>query len=128
MNFVIMYAKAKGAAVKRVDVYQQVYKTKDGVVVSTRTQENMVSTNMVTSTPSSSRTHQRMSKLETSHEELREELAQSEARHQAQMAEIMMSMRHMFDQLSQVMRDIAPSQVANTCYFAKHYFLQCIVM
>ena len=118
MNFVIMYAKAKGAAVKRVDVYQQVYKTKDGVVVSTRTQENMVSTNMVTSTPSSSRTHQRMSKLETSHEELREELAkhreevgqsearhreelaQSEARHQAQMAEMMTTMRHMFDNLA----------------------------
>ena len=75
-----------------------------------------------TSTLSSSRTHQRMSELETSHEELREELAQyreelakhgeevaqsearhreelaqSKARHQAQMTEMMTSMRHIFD-------------------------------
>ena len=71
-----------------------------------------------TSTSLSSRTHQRMSELETSHEELRkqlaqsreevaqsearhrEELAQSEARHQAQMAKMMTSMRGMFEQLS----------------------------
>ena len=87
-----------------------------------------------TSTPSPSKTHQRMSELETSHVELREELAQSreelvkhreevaqskarhreelaqsEARHQAQMTEMMTSMRHMFDQLSQGMRNIGPS-------------------
>ena len=55
-----------------------------------------------------------MSELETSHEELREQLAQSgeelvkhkeevaqsEARHQAQMAEMMTTMRHMFDNLA----------------------------
>ena len=107
-----------------------------------------------TSTPSSSsRTTQRMLELETSHEELREqlaqsreelakhrvelaqsearhreELAQSKARHQAQMAEVMTSMRDMFNQLSPLMRDSNPSQVANKCYLAKHYFLQCIFM
>ena len=106
-----------------------------------------------TLTPSLSRTHQRMSELKTSHEELREhlaqsreelakhreeaaqsearhreELAQSEARHQAQMAEMMTTMRGMFEQLSQGMRDIGPSQVANKCYLGKYYFLQCIVM
>ena len=78
-----------------------------------------------TSTPSSSRTHERMSDLEMSHEELREalaqsreelaicrgevaqsktrhreELAQSEARHQAQMAKMMASMKTMLEQLS----------------------------
>ena len=41
--FFIMQAKAKGAVVERADVYQQVYKTKDGVAISTRAQENMVS-------------------------------------------------------------------------------------
>ena len=95
-----------------------------------------------TSTLSTSRTQQRMSELETSHEELREQLAQSreelakhreevaqsEARHQAQMAEMMTLMRGMFKQLSQGMRDIGPSQIANKCYLVKHYFLQCIVM
>ena len=95
-----------------------------------------------TSTPSSSKTHQRMSELETSHEELREqlaqsreeqakhreELAQSEARYQAQMAEVMTSIRDMFNQLSPLMRYSNPSQVANKCYLAKHYFLQCIVV
>ena len=83
-----------------------------------------------------------MSELETSHEELREQLAQSrkelakhreeqvqsKARHQAQMAEMMTTMRGMFEQLSQRMRDIGTSQVANKCYLGKHYFLQCIVM
>ena len=58
----------------------------------------------------------------------REELAQSKARHQAQMAEVMTSMRDMFNQLSPLMRDSNPSQVANKCYLAKHYFLQCIFM
>nr|XP_023905050.1 uncharacterized protein LOC112016800 [Quercus suber] len=37
-------AKAKGAAVERADVYQRVYRTKDGVPVSARVQDNMVST------------------------------------------------------------------------------------
>ena len=43
-----------------------------------------------TSTPSSSKTHQRMSELETSHEELREELAQSReelAKHREEVAQ-----------------------------------------
>ena len=39
-----MYAKAKGAAIEPVDVYQQVYRTKDGATITTRAQENMVST------------------------------------------------------------------------------------
>ena len=83
-----------------------------------------------------------MLELETSHEELREQLAQSreelakhreeqiqsETRHQAQMAEMMTSMRGIFEQLSQEMHDIGTSQVANKCYIGKHYFLQCIVM
>ena len=78
-------------------------------------------------TSSSSKGHQRMSELETSHDELREQLAQSreevakhrkevaqfEARHQAQMAEMMMTMRGMFEQLGQGMRDLGTSQVAN---------------
>lgn len=93
-----------------------------------------------------------MSELETSHEELREqlvesreelakhreelaqskarhteELVQSEARHQAQMVEMMTSMRDIFEQLSQGIYDIGLSQVANKCYLAQHYFLQCIV-
>ena len=79
-----------------------------------------------------------MSELEMSHEELREQLAQSreelakhreelaqsearhkeelapsEARHQAQMTEVMMLMRDMFNQLSPLMCDSNPSQVAN---------------
>ena len=58
----------------------------------------------------------------------REELTQSKARHQAQMTEVMTSMRDMFNQLSPLMYDSNPSQVANKCYLAKHYFLQCIVM
>ena len=58
----------------------------------------------------------------------KEELAQSGARHQAQMTEVMTSMRDMFNQLSPLMYDSNPSQVANKCYLAKHYFLQCIVM
>ncbi|KAL4610256.1 hypothetical protein ACB092_08G038200 [Castanea dentata] len=37
-------AKAKGAPVECADVYQQVYRTKDGVTISSRVQENMVST------------------------------------------------------------------------------------
>ena len=85
-------------------------------------------------TLSPSRVHQRVLELETSHEELREQLAQSreeltkhreevaqsearhreeqvqsEARHQAQMAEMTMTMRGMFEQLSQGMRDIGTS-------------------
>ena len=43
----------------------------------------------------------------------KEEQVQSEARHQAQMAEMMMTMRGMFGQLSQGMRDLGTSQVAN---------------
>ena len=58
----------------------------------------------------------------------KEEQVQSEARHQAQMAEMMTSMRGIFEQLSQGMRDIETSQVANKCYLRKHYFLQCIFM
>ena len=94
-------------------------------------------------TPSSSRGHQRMLELETSHEELKEQLAQSreelakhreevaqsearhreeqaqsEARHQAQIAEMMTTMRGMFEQISQGMRDRGASdEVANKCYF-----------
>ena len=84
----------------------------------TPSERNGTNYSQFTSTPSSSRTHQRMSELETSHEELREKLAQSreelaksearhreelvqsEARHQAQMVEMMTSMRGMFEQLS----------------------------
>ena len=98
-----------------------------------------------TSTPSSSRTHERMSELETSHEELREalaqsreelaicrgevaqsetrhreELAQSEARHQARMSEMMASMKTMFASLSQGIHGLGPSQVLNKCYLAKN--------
>ena len=90
----------------------------------------------------SSRAHQWMSELETSHEELREQLAQFreelakhreeqvqfEARHQTQMDGMMTTMRGMFEQLSQGMCDIGTSQVVNKCYLGKHYFLQCIVM
>ena len=43
----------------------------------------------------------------------REEQVQSEARHQAQMAEMMVTMRGMFEQLSQGLRDLGTSQVAN---------------
>ena len=94
-------------------------------------------------TPSSSRGHQRMIQLETSHAELREQLAQSreelakhreevaqsearhreeqvqsEARHQAQIAEMMTMMIGMFEQISEVMHDRGASdQVANKCYF-----------
>ncbi|XP_050264207.1 uncharacterized protein LOC126708456 [Quercus robur] len=127
-------AKDKGAAVERVDVFQKVYRTKNGVTVSDRVQDKMdrmavllneqdirlhgeigngillsnddayarvmgrpehpsrvrgvgfgitpsgrsarnVSQFTSTSTLSSSRTHERMSELETSHEELREALA-----------------------------------------------------
>ena len=98
-----------------------------------------------TSTPSSSRIDERMSELETSHEELREalaqsreelaicrgevaqsetrhreELAQSEARHQARMAEMMASMKTMFASLSQGIHGLGPSQVLNKCYLAKN--------
>ena len=98
-----------------------------------------------TTTPSSSRTHDRMSELETSHEELREalaksreelaicrgEVAQSEARHraelaeaearaQAQMAEMMASMKAMFASFSQGIRNIDHSQVLNKFYLAKN--------
>ena len=111
-----------------------------GITPSGRSATNL---SQFTSTPSlSSRTTQRMLELETSHEELREQLAQSkeeltkhreelaqfDARHQAQMVEVMTSMRDMFNQLSPLMRDSNPSQVANKCYLAKHYFLQCIFM
>ena len=104
-----------------------------GIIPLGRSTTNL---SQLTSTPlSSSRTNQKMLELETSHEELREqlakhreELAQSEARHQAQMAEVMTSMRDMFDQLSPFMHDSNRSQVVNKCYLAKHYFLQCIVM
>ena len=59
----------------------------------------------------------------------REEVAQSEARHQAQMAEMMALMRTMFEQLSQGMRGIGPSQVLNKCYLAKNLIsCTCIVM
>ena len=84
-----------------------------------------------------------MLELETSHEELKEQLAQSreelakhreevaqskarhreeqvqsEARHQAQIAEMMTTMRGMFEQISQGMCDRGASdQVANKCYF-----------
>ena len=57
-----------------------------------------------------------------------EQHQQAEARHQQQMAEVMMHMNAMFTQLSSGIRDLDPSQVPNKCYFAKHYFLQCIVM
>ncbi|XP_030945976.1 uncharacterized protein LOC115970486 [Quercus lobata] len=178
-------AKDKGAAVERADVFQKVYRTKDGVAVSDHVQDQMdrmaallneqdirlhgeigngilwsnddayarvigrperagrvrgvgfgitpsgrnarnASQFTSTSTPSSSRTHERMLELETSHEELREalaksreelaicreevaqsearhreELAQSEVRHQARMVEMMASMKTMFAALSQ---------------------------
>ena len=128
-----------------------------GITPSRRSATNY---SQFTLTLSSSRAHQRMLELETSHEELREQLAQSreelakhreevaqsevrhreklvkhrkeqvqsEARHQAQMVEMMTTMRGIFEQLSQEMRDIGTSQVANKCYIGKHYFLQCIVM
>ena len=57
-----------------------------------------------------------------------EQLSQAEARYQQQMAEVLTHMRKMFAQLSPHMHDSNPSQVANKCYLAKHYFLQCIVM
>ncbi|XP_075660578.1 uncharacterized protein LOC142630466 [Castanea sativa] len=136
--------KAKGAPVERADVYQQVYRTKDGVAVSSHVQENMdrmaallneqgmrlegevssgilwsrddayarvmdrperpgrvrgvgfgitpsgrsaTNNSLFTSNPSSTRTTQRISGLETSHEELRERLAQSEARHREDLAQ-----------------------------------------
>ena len=40
----IIYVKAKGATIEPVDVYQQVYRTKDGAAITTGAQENMVST------------------------------------------------------------------------------------
>ncbi|KAL4633406.1 hypothetical protein ACB092_04G120600 [Castanea dentata] len=128
-------AKAKGAPVERADVYQQVYRTKDGVAISSRVQENMgmrlegeigsgilwsrddayarvmdrperpgrvrgvgfgitpsgrsaTNNSLFTSSPSSStRTTQRISGLETSHEELREQLTQLQARHREELAQ-----------------------------------------
>ena len=96
-----------------------------GITPSGRSARN-ASQFISTSTPSSSRTHERMLELETSHEELREalaksreelaicreevaqsearhreELAQSEVRHQARMVEMMASMKTMFASLSQ---------------------------
>ena len=98
-----------------------------------------------TTTPLSSRTHERMSDLETSHEELREalaksreelaicrgEVAQSEARHreemaeaearaQARMVEMMASMKTMFASLSQGIHNLGYSQVLNKFYLAKN--------
>ncbi|KAL0003109.1 hypothetical protein SO802_016890 [Lithocarpus litseifolius] len=69
-------------------------------------------------TPLSSRTTLRISELETSYEQLREqvaqfearhreELAQSEARHQQQMADVMTSVRDMISQISQGARDVS---------------------
>ena len=84
-----------------------------------------------------------MSELETSHEELREQLAQSgeelvkhkeevaqsEARHQAQMAKMMTSMRGMFEQLSQGMRDIGSSQEAKMLFSKTQLFaMHCYVI
>ncbi|KAL4596520.1 hypothetical protein ACB092_12G169100 [Castanea dentata] len=189
-------AKAKRAPVECADVYQQVYRTKDGVAVSSRVQENMdrmaallneqgmrlegeigsgilwsrddayarvmdrpehpgrvrgvgfgitlsgrsaTNNSLFTSSPSSStRTTQRISGLETSHEELREqltqsearhredlaqsearhreELAQSEARHKQQLDELRNSMREMFDKvnsLGPVIRELYSSQSGN---------------
>ena len=58
-----------------------------GITPSRRSATNY---SQFTSTPSSSGTHQKMSKLETSHEELREELAQSReelAKHREEVAQ-----------------------------------------
>ncbi|KAL0010168.1 hypothetical protein SO802_005276 [Lithocarpus litseifolius] len=168
-------AKAKGSAVERAEVYQRVYRTKDGVPISTHAKENMnrmtellndssirlqgeisrgilwsnddvyarvighpehpgrvrgvgfgitpsgrnaTNLSQFASTPSSSRTTLRTSELETSYEQLREqvaqfearhkeELAQSEARHQQQMADVMTSVRDMINQISQGVRDVS---------------------
>ena len=89
----------------------------------TPSRRSATSYSQFTLTLSSSRAHQRMLELETSHEELREQLAQSEARHQGHMTEMMTTMKGMFEQLSQGMRDIGHSQVENKCYLPKHYFL-----
>ncbi|KAK9991885.1 hypothetical protein SO802_026870 [Lithocarpus litseifolius] len=186
-------AKAKGSAVERAEVYQRVYRTKDGVPISTHAEENMnrmtellndssirlqgeigrgilwsnddvyarvmgrperpgrvrgvgfgitpsgrnaTNLSQFASTPSSSQTTLRISELQTSYEQLkeqvaqsdarhreelaqsearhREELAQSEARHQQQMAGVMATVRDMINQISQGARDIS-SQVANEC-------------
>ena len=122
-----------------------------GITLSGRSAINY---SQFTSTPLSSKTHQRMSELEMSHEELREqiaqsreelvkhreevaqsearhreELAQSEARHQAQMAKMMTSMRGMFEQLSQGMRDIGSSQEAKMLFSKTQLFaMHCYVI
>ena len=43
------------------------------------------------------------------------------------MAEMMTTMRGMFEQLSQEMRDIRTSQVAKKCYLGKHYFCNALL-
>ena len=68
---------------------------------------------------------EQLSQLEARHQE---QLSEVEARHQQQMVEVMTHMNAMFTQLSSGIRDLDPSQVPSKCYFAKHYFLQCIVM
>ena len=59
-----------------------------------------------------------------------EQLSQAKARRQQQMAEVLMHMREMFTQLSPYMHDSNPSQIANKCYLAKHYFfaMHCYVI
>ncbi|KAL0008601.1 hypothetical protein SO802_010103 [Lithocarpus litseifolius] len=136
-------AKAKGSAVERAEVHQRVYRTKDGVPISTHAEENMNrmtellndpsirlqgeigrgilwsnddayarvmsrpehpgrvrgvgfgitppgrnATNLLqfASTLSSSRMTLRISELETSYEQLREQVTQSEARHREELA------------------------------------------
>ncbi|KAL0007980.1 hypothetical protein SO802_009482 [Lithocarpus litseifolius] len=139
-------AKAKGSAVERAEVYQQVYRTKDGVPISTHAEENM---NRMTEllndssirlqgeigrgilwsnddvyarvmgrperpgrvrglkeqvAQSDARHREELAQSEARH---REELAQSEARHQQQMAGVMKTVRDMINQISQGARDVS---------------------
>ncbi|KAK9984110.1 hypothetical protein SO802_033635 [Lithocarpus litseifolius] len=86
-----------------------------GITPSGRNATNLL---QFASTPSSSGTTLRISELETNYEQLkeqvaqsearhREELAQSEARHQQQMADVMTSVRDMINQISQGARDVS---------------------
>ena len=86
-----------------------------------------------TSSPSSStRTTQRFLELENNNALIREQLAQvqdqlaqSEARHQQQLDEVLTRMNAMFTQLSSGTPYSDPSQVPNKCYLAKHIELAC---
>ena len=78
--------------------------------------------------PLSSETTWRITKLETSLASVKEQLAQSEARHEEQVREIMLQMREMFAQFIPHMCSSQLSQVPKKFNLTKLNLLQCIVM